>query len=269
MTGVILIYSCEKHRYTRLPKHKLPRSDYLGWKVFYVFGSPFLSKPFIFEGDTLTVKCEDSYLHLPKKVALGFNAILETFPDIEGILRCGDDLKFNEEALERFIRSPKTHYMGLCWNAAATKTMGPKYKNEFIPDYYRTHKEDFSKPTHGLPSYEAVMKMNELPKIQGASGVITYFSKKSCDLIVDQMKSIGWDITTYDTVYGYIYIIEDIANACVLSKHGIYVDEYPMWTENRKLFNEGRYMAFHTNDSKYVTKRFRPLLPMIPINRRA
>ncbi len=250
MQGAILIFSCEKHRTTRLAKYKLPESEYANWRVFYVFGDPFLDQPFVFENDCLTLRCEDSYLHLPKKVALGFKAILETFPDIEGILRSGDDLVFDTQALERFLRSPKTHYMGFCWNTVTTNPMGEKYTNEFIPDYYRSHPEDFNNPSHGLPPYEDVMKMNVIPRIQGASGVLSYFSKRCCKYIVEEMESIHWDIATYDETYGFIYIIEDIANSSILSKRGIYADEYPMWTDSPDLFATGNYIALHTNDSK-------------------
>lgn len=250
MRGVILIVSCEKHRNSRLAKYKLSRSEYSDWKVFYVFGNRFLSESFVFENDTLTVKCEDSYLHLTKKVGLAIKAILETFPDIEGILRCGDDLMFNTQKLEEFLRSPKTHYMGYCWNVRTRGPLGKKYTNEFIPNYYRTHLEDFSNPTQGLPSYDAVMKMNQVPRIIGASGVLTYFSKRACKYIVEELDSIKWDITVYDDTYGYQYIIEDVANASILSKRGIYADEYPMWTDNLGNFEKGLAMALHTNDSK-------------------
>lgn len=267
MSGVILIYSCEKHRYTRVPKYKLPKSNYNGWPVFYVFATPFLEKEYIFDGDILTLRCEDSYLHLAKKVFLGYKAVLETFPEAVGVLRCGDDLLFNESALNRFLDSLKSDYMGFFWGANSRIPMKPKAKrffwganvylptklkvqSTFITDYYKTHLEDFQNPLHRLPSYQEVMKLTEIPKMQGASGVLTYCSRKSCTLLIENMQSVGWDVLTYDPTYGYIYIIEDITTACILSKYGIYATEYPMWTENRTNFDMGNFIALHTNEYK-------------------
>lgn len=250
MSGVILIYSCEKHRHTRVPKYKLPKSNYNGWPVFYVFATPFLEKEYVFSEDTLTLRCEDSYLHLAKKVFLAYKAVLETFPKAVGVLRCGDDLLFHEGALNRFLDFPKSDYMGFFWGANSHVPMKPKVTSTFITDYYKTHLEDFQNPLHGLPSYEEVMKITEIPKIQGASGVLSYCSRKSCTLLVENMKSIGWNVLAYDPTYGYIYVIEDITTACILSKHGIYAIEYPMWTENRTEFLMGKFIALHTNEYK-------------------
>lgn len=251
MKGAILIFSCEKHRNTRLPKYHLPESEYEGWMVFYVFANRFQEKDFVFDNDVITVKTEDSYLHLTKKVAMCFHAILSTFDIEEGILRCGDDLVFNIEALKAFLRSKtKTDYMGFCWNVNSSLPMSGKYINTFMPEYYSKNQRDFDDPLHGLPPYETVMNMNEIPRIQGASGVIVYFSKRSCEYIVQELDSIKWDITVYDPYYGYVYIIEDIANACILGKHNIFATESPFWTDNQKHFDSNNYIAFHTNDAK-------------------
>jgi len=250
MKGAILIVSCEKHREARLSKYRLPQPEYEGWQVFYVFANLFLDEDYQFDGDILTVRTEDSYLHLTKKIAMAFRAILETHEIEEGILRCGDDLVFNETALRTFLLSKKSDYMGFCWKENTTRPMGPRYENAYMPDYYKTHREDFDNPLQGLPPYEEVVKMDQIPWIQGASGVLTYFSKRSCKLIVREMNLIDWNIEVYDDVYGYKYIIEDIANACILSRHDIFAEEYPMWTESQELFDEGRFLALHTNDSK-------------------
>ena len=47
----------------------------------------------------LYIRCEDSYLHLLKKLALSIKAVYEIFNIKEGVLRCGDDLYFNEKNL--------------------------------------------------------------------------------------------------------------------------------------------------------------------------
>jgi hypothetical protein len=44
--GAILIYSCHKHKDTRLKEFKLPNDEYAGWKVFYILGNPQIKKDF-------------------------------------------------------------------------------------------------------------------------------------------------------------------------------------------------------------------------------
>ena len=53
------------------------------------------------------IKCEDSYLHLLKKFALAIKAVKCLFNIKEGILRCGDDLIFNEDNLSLFTTYKK------------------------------------------------------------------------------------------------------------------------------------------------------------------
>jgi len=251
MKGAILIISCEKHRFTRVPKYRLPEPEYAGWKVFYVFANRFLDRDYVFDGDTLTVKSEDSYLHLAKKIGIAFRAVLSEFEIEEGILRCGDDLMFNTDTLMRFLTSEKkSDYMGVCWNARTDIHMRPKRVDNYMVDYYRNRKQEFEDSLQGLPPYDSVMRMYDIPWIQGASGVMTYFSKQSCEYILQELDDIQWDITRYDPIYGFVYIIEDIAYACILSKRSIFAKEYPMWTENDIEFAHGKYIAFHTNDSK-------------------
>lgn len=68
--GITLILSCEKHRYTRLKKYGLNENQINNWKVIKVIGDLFSDKPYKLKGNFLFLKCENSYLHLLKK--LGF-----------------------------------------------------------------------------------------------------------------------------------------------------------------------------------------------------
>jgi hypothetical protein len=97
--GIILIISCQKHQFTRLIEYKLPNDTYCNWKVINVIGDIFLDKDYILNGNTLIVKCEDSYIHLLKKVILALKYVYEIFDIKQGVLRCGDDVIFNEEIL--------------------------------------------------------------------------------------------------------------------------------------------------------------------------
>jgi hypothetical protein len=73
--GIILVLSCQKHRYTRLKYLNLNKRSYNNWKVIKVIGKPFLKKEYELVDDILFIKCEDSYLHLLKKFALSLKYI--------------------------------------------------------------------------------------------------------------------------------------------------------------------------------------------------
>ena len=121
VNGIILILSCQKHLDTRIKHFKLPKNDYGGWKVIYVIGDLFLDCDYKFvsssgssagaheahEADFLIIKCEDSYIHLLKKLGLALKYLYETFDIKEGVLRANDDLIFNESMLRAFLDSPK------------------------------------------------------------------------------------------------------------------------------------------------------------------
>ena len=121
--GIILILSCEKHRYTRLQQYGLHETQINNWKVIKVIGDLFLDKPYKFEDNILFLKCEDSYIHLLKKLALSIKYLYETFIIKEGILRCGDDLIFNKIELTNFLNSKKYDFYGQSF-----------YKRNYISD---------------------------------------------------------------------------------------------------------------------------------------
>ena len=50
------------------------------------------------------MKCEDSYIHLLKKLVLSIKIIYSIFNIKEGILRSGDDIIYNELILESFLK---------------------------------------------------------------------------------------------------------------------------------------------------------------------
>ena len=101
--GIILVLSCQKHRNTRLKEFKLPKTEYNEWKVFYILGNPQINKDFLL-GNTILLKCEDSYIHVAKKVVMGIKFIYDNYEVEQGILRCGDDLVFNETTLTKFLK---------------------------------------------------------------------------------------------------------------------------------------------------------------------
>ena len=96
--GIILVLSCQKHKNTRLKEFSLSKTSYNNWEVIYVIGDLFLNQNYALDGNFLYLRCEDSYLHLLKKLAVAMKAVKEIFTIKEGILRCGDDLIFNEKS---------------------------------------------------------------------------------------------------------------------------------------------------------------------------
>ena len=250
--GAILIYSCHKHKDTRLKEFKLPKDEYAGWKVFYILGNPNIKQDFIM-GNTILLKCEDSYIHVAKKVVMGIKFIYENYEVEEGILRCGDDLVFNETTLVNFLKmESKPDYMGITANDKMPNTVVPQNSN-FMPSYYLSHQEDLQNPLHGIPyNISEMMQFNKVPKLMYAGGVVVYLSNKSCNTLVAHFESIGWNVFLLDETYGYPYIIEDIAVGYILHMNNIFVTQYPLYIDRMgdfKKYNE-LPIALHTNKYK-------------------
>jgi len=248
--GAILIYSCHKHKDTRLKEFKLPQDEYEGWKIFYILGNPQINKDFIL-GNTILLKCEDSYIHVAKKVVLGIKFVYENYEVEEGVLRCGDDLVFNETSLKIFLRMDnKQDYMGVIANNSPIMVAE---QNKFMPSYYLSHQEDLKNPLHGIPySMNEIMKFNKVPKLKYAGGVVVYLSNKSCRTLIAHFESIGWNIFASVDTYGYPYIIEDIAVGYVLHINNIFLNEYPLYINALADFNKHHQLpiALHTNKYK-------------------
>ena len=74
-----MILSCQKHKNTRLKEFSLSKTSYNNWEVIYVIGDLFLKENYILDGNFLYVRCEDSYLHLLKKLILAMKSVKELF----------------------------------------------------------------------------------------------------------------------------------------------------------------------------------------------
>ena len=82
VNGVILILSCQKHKETRLKDINLKNTSYANWEVVHVIGDFFLDANYKYENNETTngknylyIRCEDSYLHLLKKLALSIKRL--------------------------------------------------------------------------------------------------------------------------------------------------------------------------------------------------
>ena len=245
--GAILIFSCHKHKETRLKKFSLKQNDYAGWKVFYIIGNPLLEQEYSIEDNLITIQCEDSYIHVLKKVIMGFKIILDMFTIQYGILRCGDDLIFHEEKLLYFLNNVnKTDYMGR--GAFKNTQMVAKYDN-FMPQYFLNHPEDLTNPLNGITySMEQLLTMNIIPNCCYVGGVVVYLSLHACQILIKHMEEIQWDVF-HTNQFGYPYIIEDVGVGYILNTNHIYPTIYHLYSDHAidiKNSNSQSF-AFHTN----------------------
>lgn len=247
--GIILIISCQKHKETRLKDFKLKNTNYNNWEVIYVIGDLFLNENFILNDNILYVKSEDSYVHLIKKQVLAIKYLYELFIIEEGILRCCDDLIFNEDKLMTFLTSEKYDYYGqspdkqnICYTDL--NQLKKTATSTWISDYYKVHPEDFDNPYHNLTNikFENYVKV---PKVCGAAGPIMYLSNKACKILVNHMENINYDVFSYDIFTEcYPYTIDDVAISFIMYMNNI------AFTHNSNMYDTNESIVMHTNRYK-------------------
>ena len=251
--GIVLVISCHKHMDTRLKEFGPKKDSYADgrWKVVEVLGDPRLPKKFEWIDERrLVIRCEDSYVHLMKKVVLAMDILMVLFDIREGFLRCGDDLVFYEDRLDAFLRGPKPgHYVGKL--AYGPSPVVSTRRDTFMTDYYARHSEDFWNPMHGLLGLDRTFEdWDKIPDAGAyAGGVVVYLSLLACQALVQKMRSIEYDVLHKCPVRGfYPYIIEDVGvgyalrGAFPLVPMDLYVDHANDPSETA--------LAWHTNKYK-------------------
>ena len=255
VAGIILIISCHKHLNTRLKEFGLKEKMYFNWKVIKVLGNPFLSPLYEmnFATNILTVKCEDSYLHVMKKVVLAMSACFELFHIEEGILRCGDDLVFNEERLLAFLQDTQNHYPYMGKVACPffdPYLLGKKVYNPFMVNYLSSHLHEIFFPINGLrhiPLHQ-LLSLDYFPMVSYAGGVVFFLSTKACRTLITEMENIDYNIFYYDEDAGYPYIVEDIGIGFTLFKKGIFPTPYHLYADSEEeQAKSACAFAVHTN----------------------
>jgi len=250
--GIILILSCERHKETRLKKYGPSKETYKNWKVIKVIGNLFMQEDYILEDNILYIKCEDSYIHLLKKLALSIKYLYQIFNIKHGILRCGDDLIFNEQKLIEFLERPKWDFYG----QAHSKTIDymstdlnllkqVKYDN-FMLDYYKNHLNELSDPKHGIHMTLDELKMYLIrPNIWGPTGIIYYLSTHACNILIETMKTIDYNVFYKDEfTNSYPYTIEDVAVTFMM-----YYNKIP-FINKRIFWDAPDSIVKHTNDNR-------------------
>jgi hypothetical protein len=273
--GIILILSCQKHLNTRVKNFKLSQDEYAGWKVIYVIGDLFLEDNYKVEGNLMTIKCEDSYIHLLKKLVLSLKYLYEIYDIKEGVLRGGDDLMFNEELLQAFVMLPKVasvrdagdsrasvpvDFLGkspsgrsLLAHEISDADIKATINDTFMVDYYMSHPEDFDNPYHNLKGVN-IAKYMKRPHIPvGPCGIMFYLSNKSCKILIEHLDSIGYNIFHYDEdTDSYPYTIEDCAVSFILYSNKIsFIHTLSMYDEYYNNPEKVGVLAIHTNLNKY------------------
>lgn len=255
--GIILILTCQKHINTRVKLFKLSKSEYNAYKVIYVIGDLFLNTDFSLDGTLLTIKCEDSYIHLLKKLGLSIKYLCSMFNIKEGILRCGDDLLFDEERLLKFIKDDcKFDFYGQAWDWCLNEKFSYINNKEalkktkidtFMCDYYYKHKNDFNNPQHNLSliNFTTLVDCSKRPDVTGPVGCIYYLSKKACDILITQLESIDFNIFHFDEfTQSYPYTIEDCAVTYIMYFNNV------EFIHKAIFFDKPNAICKHTNQFK-------------------
>lgn len=237
--GIILIVTCQKYFIERVPNFIPGADSYEGWPVVYCLGDPNIPSDYVIatpggefgNKSMLTVKCEDTYVHLLKKFDLAARA-LDTMYDIEqGILKIGDDIMISEQPLREFLKTkPKADYMGriysgggvtigkaefVCRESSENSSMGWYYaRNPDAADELRqlTGKYDW-------PFLSGAVRVPRLPPFP--PGMALYLSTKAIRAIHDEMDLIGFRVLDDYGETGWRYLIEDVAIAYILYTRGI------------------------------------------------
>ena len=253
VNGIILVLSCQKYKNTRLSKFKIPDAIQLNWETIFVIGDYFLDKRYELNNNFLTIRCEDSYLHLFKKLVLALDIIYENYDIKEGILRCGDDLIFNKKNLLDFLTNQnKFDYFGKSHpNKSEINPIIKKgnIKNNWMVNFYKLHSNDIENPHHNLKDID-ISKYTIFPNIINYPiGIIFYISNKSAKLIISHFKKINNNIYKYDKyTSSYPYIIEDISVSFILYSNNIkFINNSNMFANNISDSNKNNCIAIHTN----------------------
>jgi hypothetical protein len=240
VNGILLVLSCQKHKDTRLKEFRLKNNEYDGWKVIYVIGDLFLNVNYKLDDNIMTIKCEDSYIHLLKKFVLAIKYVNEIYSIKQGILRCADDLVFNEKNLLNFLNSDKSGFdlLGTASVVSSRSSLNDSSirilvsppldylkitKNDsFMVEYYSTHPEDFLNPQHNLKGVNVLNYIKRPEIILFPCGTLYYISNKCCNILVDAMEKINYNIFHFDEfTQSYPYVIEDCGVSFILYLNGI------------------------------------------------
>lgn len=254
VNGIILIVCCQKYKDIR-QKYKLPKNTYSNWEVVYLFGNENQEQEYKYENNTLTIKCEDSYLFLMKKLILGMKYLYNIFNIKDGILRCGDDLIFKDNLLIDFLNSNKDDYMGKNFIKKSIISneinLNNTIHNTFMINYYERNQNEKIIINKQIKTYNDNLNISKLNTVINISdfialGHIYYVSNKSVNLLINNFDSI---FKTENN--SYPYILEDLGVGYILFKNNINLTlKQDLWynPHYQNFDSPGEYICFHTNE---------------------
>ena len=265
LKGIIMILSCKKYINNRVKINFTDNnvnqwSD--EWKFVSIIGDDNIDTNYIFDSKKyiLTVKCEDSYIHLLKKRGLGIKYIQQIFNIEEGILCCGDDVLFNRKILFKYLCSNnKNDYEGK--NSSILSNYNPSDKSLlkntvndlYMYNYYKVHPKQIIHTDFTLDYLKDICKR---PNVFGAGGACFYLSNKSCIILVNHMENINYNIFHHDKfTNSYPYTIEDAGISFILYYNNItFINNKYFWTTKRNT-ETNNYLCFFHPETWYTNIR--------------
>ncbi len=242
--GVVLKLSCRKFAATRIPTTKLRQADLPeGWMLVHVIADPsadfkdrhlFTKMPPLSD-NLLILGCEDSYIHLLKKLVRAMEAIWERW----GVPRWGvvrtSEVEFVDLPLFRmFLREMQFQAEALDPRACArvfgdrvVPSLNPPpqvnslflYQDTFMQEYYSRNLDEMRE--YGM-TLEQIREMGE--KHSGANpgvvGKIMYLTVGACEVLMEEFRAVNCDVfASFGGVYPFF--IEDNAISVIMLRWGV------------------------------------------------
>lgn len=102
VTVCILLLTCEKYK-ERFENTKKKLLNNLNYKYFVVYADDNIENTYLL-GNNLTVKCEECYENLPKKMLLAYEYLYNN-SEFDYFIKIDDDTLINQNILENFIKN--------------------------------------------------------------------------------------------------------------------------------------------------------------------
>ncbi len=269
VNGVIIVITCQKYFHTRIlgNKFRINSHQFNGWPIVYVLGDKDLRQQYAiappdmtnsFNSYILTVKSEDYYAQIFKKIVMAQEAVYEIFNIKYGILKCDDDITFNKPKLKDFLNNmPSCDWMARRYSDMEDfktpfnhKCVENLIDNSIVNYYFRNPeelKEVISEKSDFKPEDYVVSPL--IPKELGGAGPLYYLSSKASQIIIDFFKNCNYDLYYFDkNSQSYPFICrEDVGTAFILGNNGIpMINNNNLFCHAWKEFNENT-IGFHTH----------------------
>ena len=121
----------------------------------------------------------------------------------------------------------------------------------FMLHYYKNNQNELTDPKHGINlTLDELKNFLIRPSVWGPFGIIYYISLKSCDILIDTMEKINYNIFHFDEFSkSYPYIIEDVAVTYIMYYNKInFYDSQKFFIDINNLnINKIDSIVIHTN----------------------